>query len=95
MKQYLVLFLILFFTNCVYKNSKVIDSPVRIKSPLVIKYDSIIKYYGGRKEYDSAKFYTKKLLIISQRNKDSIEIAKSNYRLGYYNKRNGFYELSF
>ncbi len=95
MKRFIVLFLIVCFTNCILKDSEAIDSSSRIENLLIIKYDSIIKHLARQKKYDSAIFHTNKLLRLSKKNKDSSEIAKSNYRLGYYNKKKGFYELSY
>ncbi|MFT5891319.1 MAG: signal transduction histidine kinase [Dokdonia sp.] len=51
--------------------------------------------FRKEKKYDSALFYTKKLVRLYKKNNDTLKLAKSYQRLGFYNKRLHNYELSF
>jgi len=58
-------------------------------------HEKTIKKFAKEKRYDSAIFYSKKLLEISEKIHDSTFIAKSNFRLGFYYLKQNILDTSF
>lgn len=93
MKQHILLslffmsFCLLFF-NCRQKEEA--GSPTE---EIILKLDHKSDSLKDNKEYDSAIFYSEKLLDISSRYSNSIYMAKANFRLGYcYKQQNKLLE---
>ncbi|GAA4271473.1 ATP-binding protein [Aquimarina gracilis] len=82
MKQKLT-FLFLFvcgFTNISWSYQK--------DTPIIETWKDSCKYYGKIRKYDSAVFYSQKILNSLHGSNDSISIAKALFRLGYYQRAN-------
>lgn len=95
MKQYFVLslFFIITLTTNIYPILEE-KSPLNDSKSLVV-LENKIKEYAKQKKYDSAIYFSKRLLKLSHDLSDSLFIAKSNFRLGFYYKKIDKYEKAF
>lgn len=101
MKQYFALSLI--FGLCIINISSLINFQEGNKSLYyqnshsteALRIENKVKTFARKKSYDSAIVYSKKLLVSSLEIPDSILVAKSNFRLGFYNLKLGNRKIAF
>jgi signal transduction histidine kinase len=105
MKHFLVLSL--FFLSCVITKGNTISfktiphsnvllfQKINQDSIVLLKTKNRIKNFARAQKYDSAIFYSRKLLNLSRKISDSTYLEEANFRLGYYYKTTGHLEEAF